>query len=309
VPITPVRIFHVNVNCSDLERSLAFYRDLVGFTATTRTAPPQPQPGEAFGLAQVQWDAWILSGDAGYASPVVDLLEWLVPEPAGAPATDPTAAGFNRLCISTPDVAAMHARLRDASPALGVDVWSEPIEAEGAGGQVTSMFICGDPDGTQIEFRTGHDTRLAHIVVNCSDLDRSARYYADVIGMTPLTTFGPVRLPAPLFRLGDGTVELRAVLLQDPASGFVVELVEWLDPKPRSASLPPSSQRRANELGIFRMAWQTDDIDADYDTLDEAGVECFSPPATLAMGPGLPELRALFWADPDGACLELIESG
>jgi glyoxylase I family protein len=329
VPITPVRIFHVNVNCSDLERSLAFYRDLVGFTATTRTAPQQAQPGGAFGLAQVQWDAWILSGDAGYASPVIDLLEWLVPKPAGAPATDPTAAGFNRLCISTPDVAAMHARLRDASPALGVDLWSAPIEAEVAGGRMTTMFICGDPDGTQIEFRSGHDTRLAHIVVNCADLDRSSRYYADVIGMTPLTTFGPVRQPAPLFRLGDGTVELRAVLLQDPASGFVVELVEWLDPKPLSASLRPSPQRpspqrpspqrpspqrpspqrRANELGIFRMAWQTDDIDADYDTLDEAGVECFSPPATLAMGPGLPELRALFWADPDGACLELIESG
>jgi catechol 2,3-dioxygenase-like lactoylglutathione lyase family enzyme len=30
VPITPNRIFHVNVNCTDLDRSLAFYRDLVG---------------------------------------------------------------------------------------------------------------------------------------------------------------------------------------------------------------------------------------------------------------------------------------
>ena len=28
----------------------------------------------------------------------------------------------------------------------------------------------------------------------------------------------------------------------------------------------------------------------------------------LAMGPGLPELRVLFWNDPDGGCLELIEA-
>ena len=28
--VGPLRFFHVNVNCSDLERSLGFYRDLVG---------------------------------------------------------------------------------------------------------------------------------------------------------------------------------------------------------------------------------------------------------------------------------------
>jgi catechol 2,3-dioxygenase-like lactoylglutathione lyase family enzyme len=245
----------------------------------------------------------MLRGDAGYSSPVLDLLEWIVPRPSGAAVTDARATGFNRLCISTPDVAAMHARARDASANLSLDVWSEPTDMEVAGGRTTSMFICGDPDGTQIEILHGRDTRLSHIVVNCADLDRSGRYYADVIGLTPLATVGPVRQPARLFRLGEGTVEMQAVLLQDPASGFVVELVEWIEPKPH-----PAAPREANDLGIFRMAWVTDDIDADYDTLDEAGVECFSPPTKLAMGPGLPGLRALFWADPDGACLELIES-
>jgi catechol 2,3-dioxygenase-like lactoylglutathione lyase family enzyme len=307
VPITPTRIFHVNVNCSDLGRSLDFYRDVIGLEPTTRTAPVEPQAGGAFGLEQVQWDAWMMRGDAGYSSPVLDLLEWIVPRPSGVPATEPTATGFNRLGISTPDVAAMHARVTAAAAGLGLDVWSEPMDMEVAGGSTTSTFICGDPDGTQIEIFGGRDTRLSHIVVNCADLDRSARYYADVIGLTPLATVGPVRQPAPLFRLGgtdsEGTVEMHAVLLQDPASGFVVELIEWIEPKIR-----PAPRRRANDLGIFRMAWVTEDIDADYDTLDEAGVECFSPPAKLTMGPGLPDLRALSWADPDGACLELIES-
>jgi catechol 2,3-dioxygenase-like lactoylglutathione lyase family enzyme len=310
VPITASRIFHVNVNCADLDRSLHFYRDLVGLRPTTHTAPTEPQPGGAFGIDEngdgVQWDAWMLQGDAGTSSPVLDLLEWKIPGATGAPATDPTAPGFNRLGISTPDVIAMHERLRAAD----ADVWSEPVEMELAGGQRTARFICSDPDGTQIEFLQGRDVRLSHITVNCTDLDRSVRYYADVIGLTSLATLPATRQPGRPYRMngsGDAssvaTVELRGALLQDPASGFVVELVEWVDPASR-----PVAVRRANELGIFRMAWLTDDIDADYDLLDEAGVDCYAPPASLAMGPGLPSVRALFWNDPDGACLELIQS-
>jgi catechol 2,3-dioxygenase-like lactoylglutathione lyase family enzyme len=104
MPIAPTRIFHVNVNCSDLDRSLAFYTELVGLTRATRTTPGSPQPGGAFGLDLVQWDAWILKGDAGYESPVLDLLEWKVPAPCGRPAVDPTATGFNRLGFTTPDL-------------------------------------------------------------------------------------------------------------------------------------------------------------------------------------------------------------
>ena len=59
------RIYHVNVNCSDLERSLAFYCDGIGLRKGTRTKPDAPQPGAAFGLEQVQWDAWILTGSGG----------------------------------------------------------------------------------------------------------------------------------------------------------------------------------------------------------------------------------------------------
>ena len=56
------------------------------------------------------------------------------------------------------------------------------------------------------------------------------------------------------------------------------------------------------------MALLTDDIDRDYAALVDAGVVCFSPPVELEMGPGLPsDLRALFFEDPDGTCVELTE--
>jgi hypothetical protein len=52
----------------------------------------------------------------------------------------------------------------------------------------------------------------------------------------------------------------------------------------------------------------TDDIDRDHAALVEQGVHCWSPPADLDMGPGMPDLRALLFDDPDGTVLELIES-
>ncbi len=85
VRVGSLRFFHVNINCSDLERSLRFYGDLVGLKTAVRTRPEQPQPGGAFGLEQVQWDAWIMAGDDAPDGVVLDLLEWKVPLPSGSP--------------------------------------------------------------------------------------------------------------------------------------------------------------------------------------------------------------------------------
>ena len=77
------RVMHVNVNCSDLERSLAFYRDVVGLVPASHTHPV-PQDGAGFGMSgQVQWDAHIMQDERGFAGPAVDLLEWKQPGPVG----------------------------------------------------------------------------------------------------------------------------------------------------------------------------------------------------------------------------------
>jgi hypothetical protein len=69
------RCYHVDVNCSDLDRSLAWYGETLGLTTLVRTTPAEPQPGAAFGLDLVQWDAWILQGAAGHSGLVLDLLQ------------------------------------------------------------------------------------------------------------------------------------------------------------------------------------------------------------------------------------------
>lgn len=246
--IAASRVFHVNVNCASLERSLAFYRDTLGFVPGARTTPAAPQPGGPFGLDRVQWDAFMMTGSDGMLAPVVDLLEWKVPGPVGQPPATAVAPGFSALHVTTP----------------------------GAGGTSTVR----DPDGTLVAVTEGSGVAVTGVTLGCSDADRTLRFLVDVLGFS-----------------GTGTHAT------DRAGTFEVELVE-LGARPVGDEPPPA----ANRLGIFRVALMTDDLVHDYGVLRDARVRCYSPPARLDMGPGLPELTALFFADPDGATFELIET-
>ena len=98
---------------------------------------------------------------------------------------------------------------------------------------------------------------------------------------------------------------MRTVRLADAGSLFAVTLVEWIDPpvEPGSARV-----RGANEVGLFRMAWSTDDCARDEAVVRAGGSEPFAPTASLSVGDDLPLLRVLFWPGPDGECLELIQT-
>ncbi len=294
------RVFHCNVNCSNLDRSLAFYRDTLGFTQGAHTVPEAPQPGGAFGLDRAQWDAWILYDDRGWDGMGIDLLEWQVPKPTGAPYPVANHLGFSRLGFTTPDLDATYQRLLDA----GAKCFGPPHAVEVAGVEGLRAFVATDPDGTQIEILSGDSTRFAFVAINCSDLERSVEFYSDIVGFRALARIAPGVRDESALGLGPGS-EWEMHYLDDPRHqlAFAVDLVEWKQPKP--AGRPYDA---ANNLGIYRMALMTDDIDRDYAELQDRGVKCLSAPATLEMGPGIPTLRALMFEDPDGTMLELIES-
>jgi glyoxylase I family protein len=299
------RVFHLNVNCSDLERSLAFYRDRLGLIQGAHTVPVEPQPGAAFGLDAVQWDAWILNDRRGFGvGTVLDLLEWQVPRPTGTPYPAANHLGFGRLGFASEDVDGLYERL----VAAGVDCTGAPHDIGLAGAPPVRAFVCTDPDGTLLEFVTAPPGRegnqLSFVAVNCSNLERSLEFYVDVLGCTMKHRFAPGPSDGSALRLGP-EVEWEMAYLDDPSGSgtFALDLVEWKTPRSDGPAYTS-----ANHLGIYRMAFFTDDIDRDHDGLRRAGVECVTPPAQLEMGPGIPSLRALLFPDPDGTMLELIES-
>src|SRR5258708_8935246 len=171
--LTDARLFHVNVNCSDLERSRRFYTEGLGLGVGARTAPEESQPGAAFGLARARWEASILLGPRGYDGGAVDLLEWHEPSPAGAPPARIVETGFQRLGVRVPDLDATVTRVG----ALGGSVWSEPFgHALADGGQIRVVLV-GDPDGTAIELIEGGLSTVSFVAITCADLGRSRDFY------------------------------------------------------------------------------------------------------------------------------------
>ena len=299
-------VVHVNVNCSDLARSLRFYRDLVGLAPLTHTNP-LPQDGAGFGLpGRVQWDAHLLHDARGPLGPAVDLLEWKRPLPVGKPATDPNQLGMFRLCLSVPDVDATYAKL----VAAGVPCLSAPVLApiDLAAGLSVRFFCARDPDGTAVEFLQAPgapaELRLMHVNVNCSDLARSGDWYRRVLGLVALGRSSPGPVDGAGFGW-NGACEWQAEFFAAPgaAEPFVVDLLEWKTPRPCGAPA-----RAANQLGLFRLAFLVDDAKACHAELLRHGVET-SAPVWLDMGPEVPiaGLWAVFFRDPDGTCLELIQ--
>ena len=287
------RFYHVNVNTSQLGPAERFYGAGFGRQVGMRTAPTEGQDGGGFGLAgqSVRWEGVILVGPTRGQGPLVDLLQWLEP-PTGLPArSGPSTLGHAGFLFGVPSLAEAAESLARAGgrcfPGRRTDGSTQPI------------VVVLDPDDTRVELTSRATPAMTGVRVNCSELDRAARFY-EVIGMS----VGPARRvelavddgpPA----AGGGTLVARSASLDD-SGVFSLELAEWQDPAPTGA--PPAG---GHHVGIYRVAIMVDDVDADYQQIRRQ-VPGLAPPVDVDVGPDLPLVRALFFPDPDGTIIELI---
>ncbi len=291
------RFFHVNVNCTDLARSQAWYTAALGLVAATHTAPESVQSGDAFGLDRARWDAWILTGGRGMQAGAVDLLEWLEPAPVGAPPATAAHNGFQRIGVTVPDLDAALTRV----VARGGTV-TEPAHAVETVGHQLRLAHVADPDGVRVELVEGQSAGLSFVAVCCADLDASLAWY-DALGFRERARIDSDGVGGAAFGL-DSPASIREVVLA-PAGGGVLSLILVGFEHPPVEFAPA---RAAHAVGIARAALLVDDLDDACANLHAAGVATVSPPVAMAMGGGLPELRFVCFRGPDGELLELIES-
>ena len=149
-------IFHVNLNCTDLDSSTAFYQ-LIGFRVVMDfdAVPAHARRGfEEIGLGPILRlpagaDAkarLMMLGEDDRATRL-DLIQWTSPATSGRLAGDLTALGVQRLCLRVRDATEMHARLA----AAGHAGFAPPSEID-MGGTRQLVFCCADPDGFTVEF-------------------------------------------------------------------------------------------------------------------------------------------------------------
>ncbi len=121
---------HVALNCSDLDRSVAFYRDLLGLKEITRSVSPS--------------GARVVALEAGGGK----LELFSAEEPASTPAaeTPRSAAGFRHFALLVDDVDAAYGRLS----AAGVMFTVLPRDAR-VFPDIARLAFCQDPDGILVE--------------------------------------------------------------------------------------------------------------------------------------------------------------
>lgn len=149
------RFFHINVNCTDFERSLAFYQ-LIGFEVLLdfeRRPGPRRTFGE-IGLGPVlglpedcDGRAALLTLSDDPLAMRLDLIEWKTPVVPRVPRRNLAQPGVARICLKATDADSVHARL----VAAGHVAYSAPTRIS-LGGSWIKVFCAEDPDGVVMEF-------------------------------------------------------------------------------------------------------------------------------------------------------------
>ena len=140
-------LVHININCSDFERSRAFYENL-GFELFLEVPEYNtPEVAAAVGFEQYQLRGGLMRLKDARNPLVIDLLEWRDPADTAAPYAELNHLGIARIALYSSDLEADVAELR----AQGVEIVGEPATVIW-GGRPSSRFVCfKDPDGTVLE--------------------------------------------------------------------------------------------------------------------------------------------------------------
>ena len=139
-------IFHVNINVSDFDRSLAFYK-MLGFRVLRDLGTGgSKQLDIGLNLRNGRARAALLVlGDDPHATRI-DLIEWTRPPPTGKPYADLNHIGIARIAFKTKHLLMEYERLKKE----GVHFLSSPQET--ILGDSRTLFVCfHDPDGTVLE--------------------------------------------------------------------------------------------------------------------------------------------------------------
>ena len=144
-------------------------------------------------------------------------------------------------------------------------------------------------------------TRIDHVGITVSDLDRALGFYRDLLGLRVLAD-STVSEPEVADLLGLDSVQLRIADL-DSGDGRVVELIQYLQPKGTRIDYESADPATAH------IAFTVDDLDSVRVRLMDAGATIVSRrPITISEpGGSFDGAICLYVRDPDGAILELVQ--
>lgn len=139
---------------------------------------------------------------------------------------------------------------------------------------------------------------IHHVCVIVSDLERSLRFYRDVLGLEVLERVDLIAGKEASLGVGLPNARFQLIHLGAGEGLTRLEMLHYLSPESRP--LPP--EKRSNDIGTAHAAFRVKNIDAYYNRLREKDVRFISEIQESSTGE-----RFCYFYDPDGAILEIIE--
>lgn len=140
-------VFHVNINVTNFERSLAFYQ-MLGFKVVMDIGEGPNRANDAgLNIPDSRARAALLALSDDPRATRIDLIEWKQPRTAGAPYPHLYHTGVARIALFTKNLEAEYERLK----ANGVEMISEPVTIRFSNQAGARFFCFKDPDGTFLE--------------------------------------------------------------------------------------------------------------------------------------------------------------
>jgi catechol 2,3-dioxygenase-like lactoylglutathione lyase family enzyme len=278
---------HVTVSVSDVNKSLAFYRDLLGF----------PVLGRLYYKNKVGLIIDFL--DIGNNA-ILEVFSFGVPTKPTEFIPNDLQLGMRHMAFTVKNTDAVVARLKKA----GVEFTLDPLDATGG----VRIAFFKDPDGTlcevvqgDIDYHITGQKRLPvsvpargapgtseltydHTSITVANLDKTLAFYQGILGFPVLGQLA--------FH------DERGFLITYLQCGnSILEIFSFDKPTIYHTWNPDETVLGLKHLGIL-----VDDVDAVAKRLVDAGVRIIYPPNS-ALG----DVKTCFFADPDGNALELID--
>ena len=142
------RIYHVGLTVSDLDRSIAFYRDILGLAFQGEIFMDGEETDKMFRRANCKARVAYLNGSKAVEAPPVELIQFVDSEIHKTP-SDLFATSISEVCFYTDNIDSVYKHLVDHN----VECLSEPqyfdFRSDGFG--ESRAFYFRDPDGIILE--------------------------------------------------------------------------------------------------------------------------------------------------------------
>ncbi len=146
-------VVHAGFTVSDLDRSVAWYRDILGLELIRRQRNDNDYSRRIVGMADAVLELAFLGFPAGSPAPsgqILELVQYLSPE-GRTPDLSTKDVGVGHLALSVDDLAAEYARLRGR----GAQFHNPPVEIDEGHNRGGWACYLLDPDGITIELIQG----------------------------------------------------------------------------------------------------------------------------------------------------------